>query len=86
MLIIIKVKQQIQTGISELFIKKVNIRKELKKETPFGLDIYEWKISKMKGDVKFRSIRENGERGTPELRGINLKLRLSVSFFSYYYS
>jgi hypothetical protein len=33
-----------------------------------------WEISHLKGDEMFRSHRENGEWGTPELRRINLKL------------
>jgi hypothetical protein len=44
-----------------------------------------WEITHLKGDNKFRSHRENGEWGTPELRGINLKLyKFHILIFYYY--
>lgn len=76
--------QQNRTGLFRFIFIKSKYKKSVEKDTPFGPYIYVLQISRMKGEVKFRSIRENGERGTPELRGINLKL-LSFSFSVFYY-
>ena len=76
-------------NLSEEFNKMVNIikRNEYKQKEPLqdsaGLQIA---ASPLKGDEMFRSIRENGELGTPERRKTKPKTTCLLFIEPYYYS